>query len=131
MTAYPCNPKRKLNQRHFKRATSLFIPLSCLGVIDGESFRINGNTETGNLRQPKRWVNCTPSHGSPGHGWLAWDQTWVCSDASSMAMQCLRPMRHSGGPKSRLFNYKPRGCVFLVSLYFSLIGQSWSQENTH
>ena len=27
----------------------------------------------------------------------AWDQTWVCSDASSTAMQYLRPLRPTGG----------------------------------
>ena len=25
------------------------------------------------------------------------DQTWVCNNASSTVMQCLRPLRHSGG----------------------------------
>ena len=29
----------------------------------------------------------------------AWDRTRVCSDAYSTAMQCLRPLRHSGGPQ--------------------------------
>ena len=24
------------------------------------------------------------------------DRTWICSDASSTVMQCLRPLRHSG-----------------------------------
>ena len=43
---------------------------------------------------------CTPSWVSrPAAGYdTAWDQTRVCSDASSSVMQCLRPLYHSGGP---------------------------------
>ena len=32
------------------------------------------------------------------------DRIRVCSDASSTAMQCLRPLRHSGGPFPQFFN---------------------------
>ena len=39
----------------------------------------------------------------------AWNQTRVCSDASSTEMQCLRPLRHSGAP----LNYEREHLFFV------------------
>jgi hypothetical protein len=42
-----------------------------------------------------------PEVGDRSHCACARDQTRIGSDASSTEMQCLRPLRHSGGPECR------------------------------
>uniref|UniRef100_A0A8K9VE35 Seizure related 6 homolog like n=1 Tax=Oncorhynchus mykiss TaxID=8022 RepID=A0A8K9VE35_ONCMY len=59
-------------------------------------------------------------------GWdTARDQTWVCNNASSTVMQCLRPLRHSGGQIHYFLNknlspYLPYHAFDVCPLLFSL-----------
>uniref|UniRef100_A0AAZ3REG4 C3H1-type domain-containing protein n=1 Tax=Oncorhynchus tshawytscha TaxID=74940 RepID=A0AAZ3REG4_ONCTS len=47
----------------------------------------------------------------------AWDRTQVCSEASSTAMQCLRPLRHSGG--ALLLTNKTDSFKAIIALRFT------------